>query len=212
MLPCAKRDNPVKEEIYRVLLWYEHGRSLAEYSASSCNKVGVNVPDEPEQGALTKALAEKADDGKRVRRVKLQGARQLGTSILQWHCSCQKWEQSKGRMPYDFEMECKTMAVSKKPNLEIGNSFRHSSSTDVGRCSSGFPLNMHSMHESSLFEHMDVMLTIVILTVIVLLSATFFVVYTYTYFCFIYMFSLVAFVFDAGMTNNSRTEATRIEF
>ncbi|GJU45983.1 MLO-like protein 8, partial [Tanacetum coccineum] len=38
MLPCAKRDKPVKEEIHRVLLWYEHGRSLAESSASSCNK------------------------------------------------------------------------------------------------------------------------------------------------------------------------------
>ncbi|PWA57305.1 seven transmembrane MLO family protein [Artemisia annua] len=38
MLPCAKRDKPVKEEIHRVLLWYEHGRSLAESSASSCKK------------------------------------------------------------------------------------------------------------------------------------------------------------------------------
>ncbi|GJU94247.1 MLO-like protein 8 [Tanacetum coccineum] len=38
MLPCAKRDKPVKEETHRVLLWYEHGRSLAESSASSCNK------------------------------------------------------------------------------------------------------------------------------------------------------------------------------
>nr|GEU37572.1 hypothetical protein [Tanacetum cinerariifolium] len=38
----------------------------------------------------------KADDGNRVRGVKLQGARQLGTSILQWHCSCQKSEQSEG--------------------------------------------------------------------------------------------------------------------
>nr|GEZ22334.1 hypothetical protein [Tanacetum cinerariifolium] len=100
----------------------------------------------------------------------------------------------KRRMPYDFEMECKTMAVSKNPNLEIGNSFHHPSSTDVGRCGPGFPLNMH---ESSLSEHMDVMLTIVILTVINLLSATFRVVYTYTYFCYISMASLVTFVFDA---------------
>nr|GEW50596.1 hypothetical protein [Tanacetum cinerariifolium] len=40
------------------------------------------------------AKGAEADDGKRVRRVKLQGARQLGTSILQWHCSCQKSKQS----------------------------------------------------------------------------------------------------------------------
>ncbi|GJT69341.1 probable plastidic glucose transporter 3 [Tanacetum coccineum] len=50
-------------------------------------------------------------------------------------------------MHYDFEMECKTMVVSKKPNLEIGNTFCHPSSTDVGRCGSGFPLNMHIVGE-----------------------------------------------------------------
>ncbi|GJS28908.1 hypothetical protein Tco_0489528 [Tanacetum coccineum] len=32
----------------------------------------------------------KVDDGKRIGRVKLQGARQLGTSIPRWHSSCQR--------------------------------------------------------------------------------------------------------------------------
>ncbi|GKD70890.1 hypothetical protein Tco_1324980, partial [Tanacetum coccineum] len=90
----------------------------------------------------------------------------------------------KRRMPYDFEMECKTMTVSKKPNLEIGNTFRHPSSTDVGRCGSGFPLNMHIVGED-----------------IVISSSND---------CHIDNDSSTEPIHTSCMTNNARTEATEL--
>ncbi|GKA43512.1 hypothetical protein Tco_0736236 [Tanacetum coccineum] len=62
-------------------------------------------------------------------------------------------------MPYDFEMECKPMAVSKRPTLEIGNNFCNCSCTDVGSCDSTLAPNTHAMHESCSSKHMDVMVT-----------------------------------------------------
>ncbi|KAI3725747.1 hypothetical protein L1987_65539 [Smallanthus sonchifolius] len=45
MLPCAKRDKDEKEEkgAHRLLLWYEHGRSLAGAYQSSCKEGKVPI-------------------------------------------------------------------------------------------------------------------------------------------------------------------------
>ncbi|KVI02986.1 Mlo-related protein [Cynara cardunculus var. scolymus] len=134
MLPCPVRDKPQKDDkeegSHRLLLWYEHRRSLAEASKSSCKKgeVAIITVDGLHQlhilifflavlhvaySAVTMALG----------RLKIRGWKQLTheTSFVKAHTSF--WT----RIPFFFYIGCFFRqffrSVSKSDYLTVRNGF-----------------------------------------------------------------------------------------